>query len=113
MARPRIKIDPVEVEKLASLGLTNREIGIIVGASEATIGRRFASEIDKGRALLNRSLRRKQVEMALGGNVTMLIWLGKNYLGQSDKQDVTMPDQVNVANSGEIRLRVVRDDSAG
>ena len=31
------------------------------------------------------SLRRKQMECALAGNVIMQIWLGKQYLGQADK----------------------------
>jgi len=88
MARPKIPVDGAEVEKLASFGLTNREIGEMFGASEATIGRRFASETRKGRASLHKSLRRKQTEVALSGNVTMLIWLGKNMLGQMDRQQV-------------------------
>jgi hypothetical protein len=29
-------------------------------------------------------LRRAQLRLAIDGNVTMLIWLGKQYLGQSD-----------------------------
>lgn len=35
------------------------------------------------------NLRRKQYDMAMGGNVVMLIWLGKQMLGQ--KQDVETP----------------------
>ena len=31
------------------------------------------------------SLKKKQIEMALGGNVSMLIWLGKQMLGQRDQ----------------------------
>ena len=34
------------------------------------------------------ALREKQIEMAMQGNVQMLIWLGKQYLGQLDKQEV-------------------------
>lgn len=34
------------------------------------------------------SLRRKQYEMAAGGNPTMLIWLGKQYLNQTDKNEI-------------------------
>ena len=33
------------------------------------------------------SLRRKQMDVALSGNVSMLIWLGKQYLGQKDKTE--------------------------
>jgi hypothetical protein len=38
------------------------------------------------------SLRHKQYQIAIGGNVTMLIWLGKQWLGQTDKQVVTTKD---------------------
>ena len=37
----------------------------------------------------NVSLRRKQFELAMNGNVTMNIWLGKQKLGQSDKVETT------------------------
>jgi len=33
-------------------------------------------------------LRQKQFEMAMNGDVRMLIWLGKQYLGQSEKPEV-------------------------
>lgn len=35
-----------------------------------------------------RSLRRTQFKAALEGNPQLLIWLGKQYLGQSDKSEV-------------------------
>ena len=35
------------------------------------------------------SLRRMQYGAANKGNVTMQIWLGKQYLGQNDKQEIT------------------------
>jgi hypothetical protein len=34
---------------------------------------------------LNASLKRKQFQVAMRGNPALLIWLGKQYLGQSDK----------------------------
>ena len=37
-------------------------------------------------------LRRKQFEMAMDGDVRMLIWLGKQYLGQSEKPEVIRED---------------------
>lgn len=33
-------------------------------------------------------LRQKQFEMAMNGDVRMLIWLGKQYLGQKDSPEV-------------------------
>ena len=38
------------------------------------------------------NLRKKQVEMALNGDVRMLIWLGKQYLGQTDSPMVITED---------------------
>jgi hypothetical protein len=43
------------------------------------------------------SLRRLQWRNAEAGNVTMQIWLGKQYLGQSDKQEVAQDDSILVA----------------
>ena len=83
--RPRIMIDQGQVEELASIGCSWDEIAGVLRCSRSTLQRNFAQAIEKGRARLKKSLRHKQVEVALGGNVAMLIWLGKQYLGQSDK----------------------------
>jgi len=87
MGNPK-PIDAKLVKELAAIGCTFEEIGSIVGCNKSTISRRFATEIEKGRAELRQSIRRKQVSVALGGNVTMLIWLGKNLLDQRDKQEI-------------------------
>jgi hypothetical protein len=34
------------------------------------------------------SLRRRQYSEAMEGNTTMLVWLGKNWLDQTDKQEI-------------------------
>ena len=44
-------------------------------------------------------LKAKQYQTAMDGNVTMQIWLGKQYLGQRDKTDVEQSGtttQINV-----------------
>lgn len=38
-------------------------------------------------------LREKQFSAAISGNTTMQIWLGKQYLGQKDKGDITSGDK--------------------
>ncbi len=42
------------------------------------------------------SLRRLQWKAAKENNVTMLIWLGKQYLGQTDKQEVSGAEPIEL-----------------
>lgn len=95
MARPRLEIDTDQVTKLAALDCTNAEIAAVVGISIGTLERRCRQEIADGREQGKASLRRKQWEIAMKGNPTMLIWLGKQRLGQTDKQDLSMQMTVN------------------
>ena len=78
-------VDPNLVEKLAAVGCMPGEISTIVGCSLSTLERRFADEMRKGRENVKARLRKKQIEVALAGNVSMLIWLGKQMLGQAEK----------------------------
>ncbi|MGH8281836.1 MAG: hypothetical protein ACRERZ_06555, partial [Gammaproteobacteria bacterium] len=72
--------------------LTQAECAVILGISVDTIQRRYLGPYNRGLDKCRASLRRKQYELASAGNVTMLIWLGKNLLGQSDKQELTGKD---------------------
>jgi hypothetical protein len=77
-------INPREVEKLAAIGMKNSEIAEWFGIDDSTLSYNFKHEITKGKLNLVQSLRRAQISVALGGNPTMLIWLGRNLLAQSD-----------------------------
>lgn len=87
-------IDEAQVEEMAAIGCTVAEIAGIVGCSPRTVERRAAAPVARGRARLNISLRRRQVEMAMAGNASMLIWLGKQLLGQRDKADSIVREEV-------------------
>lgn len=81
-------MDYHQVEILASMQCTSREISAVLGVqwTAATCDPLFAEAFEVGRAKGHESLRRAQWRAAVEeGNVTMLIWLGKQYLGQSDK----------------------------
>ena len=83
----RIKVSDVDPEiiwKLARIGCTLREMAFITGLNAETIRKHFGDLIDKGGAYGKSSLRRKQFERAMEGSDRMLIWLGKNMLGQKD-----------------------------
>ena len=89
MARPKkYDIDTKQVEYLASIGCTTTEIAESNGCSPDLIEKSYSEFLTKGRATLKKRLRKAQLDLALNGNATMLIWLGKQMLGQVDRQEV-------------------------
>lgn len=84
VGRDKKIIDPRDVEKLASIGMKNSEIAEYLDIDDSTLNYNFKQELIKGRHNLKVSLRKAQISLALSGNATMLIWLGKNILGQSE-----------------------------
>ena len=84
VGRDKTVIPPEEVFKLASIGCKDIEIADWFGIDNNTLRYNFSAELTKGREHLKQSLRRAQLEVALKGNAVMLIWLGKQYLGQTD-----------------------------
>ena len=93
MARPKkYNIDTEQVEKLAGLGCTNTEIASFFGCSPDLIEKSYSEYLVKGREKGKIRLRQLQMRAAEKGNVAMLIWLGKQMLGQTDKQEITTAD---------------------
>lgn len=84
VGREKKIVPPTEVYKLAQLGCKDIEIADWFGINAETLRYNFKAELTKGRESLKQSLRKAQIQCALGGNATMLIWLGKNLLGQTD-----------------------------
>lgn len=82
--RPKANITYEQVYELALVGASVLEIAKALGVDESTIDARFADAASKGRAEMCLALRKKQIELALKGNITMLIFLGKAYLNQYD-----------------------------
>lgn len=79
------KLSAQAIEKLAKLGLFNNEIAHTFDVSTDTLERNYAADLFKGRLDRKNSLRRAQFRYAERGNPALLIFLGKQYLGQSDK----------------------------
>lgn len=73
------------------IGCTNDEIATLLGISRTTFYEHMSRDpkigeaIDAGRNQGKATLRRLQWAAAQKGNTTMLIWLGKQMLGQKDK----------------------------
>ena len=89
--RPPRSLELERVFDLASIGCTQQEIYSVLKINKSTFiemkkNNPILQEIvDFGRQSGNASLRRKQMQVAMGGNPQMLIWLGKNKLKQSDR----------------------------
>jgi hypothetical protein len=82
--RPAIPINPKVAAAMAFAGATNVEIAEFLECSVDVVERRFAGVLRKKRSPMRMRLRRAQFRLAMEGNVTMLIWLQKQLLGQSD-----------------------------
>lgn len=98
MARPIITIDYEVVDKLCHIQCTGEEIASVLRIDYDTLQRAvkrdkkmsfteyFKQKANGGKA----SLRRMQWKAAESGNTTMLIWLGKQMLNQSDKSQTEL-----------------------
>lgn len=101
--RPRIEFTDKDFQRLiamAQIQCTAEEIAGVFGISPDTLDRRikergyagfaelYKKHSDEGKA----SLRRMQWKAAEEGNPTLLVWLGKQMLGQTDKRDFTSSD---------------------
>ena len=90
MARPFKELDPEQLRTLAALGCTYEEIGAVLKVSADTLSRRYAEPIKQGRENGKASLRRLQWQSANKGSVAMLIWLGKQWLGQKERSETEL-----------------------
>jgi hypothetical protein len=86
-------VNPEDVYKLAAMGCTTKEIADWFDIPYNTCNDNFRNIIAKGKNDLHQSLRMAQIKLALSGNATMLIWLGKNLLGQSDNPSESEANQ--------------------
>lgn len=108
IGRPRVGFDMKVLEGMATIMCTAEECASVLGVSLKTIERRLVEEtgatfgefFKKHADTGKRSLRRAQFELAMEGHATMLIWLGKQWLGQ---KDISRVEQTG-ADGGPIQL---------
>jgi hypothetical protein len=89
VARPKVKIDIGELERLATLQCTEDEIALYLGISVRTLQRRlqiakFNDVVASARAKGRISVRRNLFRLAAAGNIAAVIFLAKNLLGYRD-----------------------------
>lgn len=118
MLMPKIcKIDKKIFEKMCNMWCTKEEIAYMFDCSEDTIERwckkeykrTFSSVYNEHRTWGCYALRRNQLELSKK-NASMAIFLGKNYLGQSDNVKIEHSGGVNIVNDIPIPESLKEDE---
>jgi hypothetical protein len=91
VGRPLKKIDPEKVRELAIIGCTVPEIATMLGCDPQTIRNRFSAIVELGDVQGKIQIRRKQhVRAVKKGSDSMLQFLGKHRLGQTDRLEADL-----------------------
>ena len=85
IGRNKTVIPEEQVLELAKLHCTNQEMADFFEVKLQTFMDNFRDIITKGRLLTKQRLRKAQLDLAMKGDRTMLIWLGRNILAQSEQ----------------------------
>ena len=104
-------LDKKLFETLCGLQCTREEIAGCLNCCSDTLekwcrreyGKSFSAVFEEKRSRGKVSLRRMQWKMA-EKSPAMAIFLGKNYLGQTDKQDVELSGKVGVTTIAELMM---------
>lgn len=107
--KAKLKYDIEIVQDLASIFCSIEEIASILGISRRTLERdeRFCELYKTGLDMAKSSLRRAQWKSVQNGSVPMQIWLGKQYLNQTER--VVLDDKDDLIKNVEDTLIKVRE----
>ena len=89
--RPPYKFTKKQMDKIAEMAFDQchtHTIAQVIGVSDETITENLSKFLKSKRAEGRAALHHKQVQAALEGENTMLVWLGKNALDQTDRQQI-------------------------
>ena len=80
--KPAVKIDADELERLAAIGATVKEVAALFGLAQSSLSERITREPlksawERGHARASMSVRRRLFEQMDAGQPAILIWLSK------------------------------------
>jgi hypothetical protein len=109
IGRPEKELDWKLLDSILQYGAKCVDCADICEVSEDTIQRKIRQDFgmtfmeyrEKKMSKTRIKLLQKQVSMALDGCVPLLIWLGKNMLGQSDKTE-----SIDLSEEKEIKITI-------
>lgn len=112
MARPPKELDQELFEELCKIQCTEAEICGVMHVTDKTLSRWCKRTYKKGFSEVYKemridgkaSLRRMQYKTAQSGNVTMQIWLGKQWLDQAERPAVNNSSENDISDEVEALL---------
>lgn len=123
MSKTKVKIDWKQVENLLMAGCSGVEIAASLGIHENTLYKRCKNDLkvefvafsQQNKAKGDNLLRAKQFESAVKDkNIPMQIWLGKNRLNQTDKNQTDLTTKGEKLEATQITgfiINTKKDDS--
>lgn len=112
---PTLHADAATLERLAELGALQcppSEVALVMGVTEDDLADFFdrkrdaRAAYDRGRGVGLHALRRAQFKLA-ETSVSMAVFLGRTYLGQSDRRELEQSAAIEVSNAAErVRTRL-------
>ena len=110
MGRPKKNLTPKEwdsVKYMCVIHCTGEEIAGVLQMDYDTLNRNckdkfgfsISEYIKRNQSNGKMSLRRAQWKAAESGNVSMLIWLGKQWLGQKEAQEISVANDDETINA--------------
>jgi len=114
MARPKWEPPDLKiVEKMASQGLSQRDIAAALGISEDTLGRRkkdnadFAAAIKKGKALGITTVTSELMKQIKAGNTTAAIFFLKTQAGWKETTVLELPPDKKLEDMSDEELLAI------
>ncbi len=117
--RPKVEINWEQVGKMLEAGATTEGIAATLGCDRDTLYIRCKGDLKLDFSALRQQklakgdelLRTKQFQIAMSGDKTMLIWLGKQRLGQAEKthNEHTGSDGGPIETNGVFKIEIVDD----
>jgi hypothetical protein len=95
-------LDLKKIAAWAQVGCPRDEIAALLNVDQGWLDDAITKDYELEKAIMvgtaefKNALRTTQARLALSGHPAMLIWLGKQFLGQSDKQENKTETTVNV-----------------
>jgi hypothetical protein len=103
IGRPEKEIDWKLLDSILQFGARLIDCSEMLEVSDDTIQRKIKDSFDctfseyreRKMSKMRMKLLQKQFDVAMSGNVALLIWLGKQHLNQSDKQEQSINHNVD------------------